>query len=184
MNYYTKKMIGKKFGKLTVISHHSRHKGYNCKCDCGNLAIAKSYMLKSGKHNSCGCIRFNRGVDNPTYQGIEDFSKSHYWLLKYRARRRGMKFNLSMEYLWDLFIQQDRKCKMTSWPLKFGNYYHKIETTASLDRINSKKGYIKGNVQWLHKDINKMKLAKSDEEFINMCRAVSKNFAVNVIAHS
>jgi hypothetical protein len=184
MNKHIKKMIGRKFGKLTIISHHSRERGYNCKCDCGKMTVAKAYMLTHGKHNSCGCVQFNRGTDNPNYRGIDDFSKSHYWLIKYRAIRGGRTFNLSMKYLWELFKNQNRKCKMTGWPLQFGNYYHKIETTASLDRIDSKKGYIKGNVQWLHKDINKMKLNKSDEEFINMCHAVSKNFAVNVIAHS
>ena len=26
--------------------------------------------------------------------------------------------------------------------------------TASLDRIDSTKGYVRGNIQWVHKDIN------------------------------
>lgn len=32
-------MIGKKFNRLTVIEHHSREKGYLCKCECGNTTI-------------------------------------------------------------------------------------------------------------------------------------------------
>lgn len=45
--------------------------------------------------------------------------------------------------------------------------------TASLDRIDSSKGYIEGNVQWVHKRINKMKLDDSDTEFIEWCRLIA-----------
>ena len=46
--------------------------------------------------------------------------------------------------------------------------------TASLDRIDSSKGYIKGNVQWVHKEFNKMKLDLLDKEFIDICKLVHK----------
>jgi hypothetical protein len=48
-------------------------------------------------------------------------------------------------------------------------------TTASVDRIDSSKGYIKGNVQWVHKTINKMKWGYSQGEFIEFCEAVVKH---------
>lgn len=44
--------------------------------------------------------------------------------------------------------------------------------TASLDRINSNLGYEPNNVQWVHKDINKMKLDYNQQYFINMCTYV------------
>lgn len=49
-----------------------------------------------------------------------------------------------------------------------------VSQTASLDRIDSKKPYIEGNVQWVHKIINVMKQSLSDEEFIQYCRTVAK----------
>jgi hypothetical protein len=49
------------------------------------------------------------------------------------------------------------------------------KVTASLDRIDSSKGYVEGNVQWVHKRINIMKNDLSDSEFIEWCRVVSKN---------
>ena len=45
--------------------------------------------------------------------------------------------------------------------------------TASVDRIDSTKGYLKGNVQWVHKSINQMKSNRTDEEFIALCKAVA-----------
>ena len=46
------------------------------------------------------------------------------------------------------------------------------DNTASLDRIDSSKPYIKGNMQWLHKDVNIMKNAYNINYFINMCRII------------
>lgn len=56
-------MIGQKFGKLTVIEfdHTENHRKYwKCKCDCGNIKIARQEHLKEGKVKSCGCIRRGR----------------------------------------------------------------------------------------------------------------------------
>lgn len=54
--------------------------------------------------------------------------------------------------------------------------------TASLDRIDSSKGYIEGNVQWLHKDINRLKINYSDEDLIQICLEIIrwKKVPINV----
>ena len=51
--------------------------------------------------------------------------------------------------------------------------------TASLDRKDSRKGYIKGNVQWLHSDINLMKQGIEQEKFIDMCRLISNRSRID-----
>jgi len=43
---------------------------------------------------------------------------------------------------------------------------------ASLDRIDSDKGYTEGNVVWVYKPINLMKNTFSSEEFINICKLI------------
>ena len=45
--------------------------------------------------------------------------------------------------------------------------------SASLDRIDNTKGYVAGNVQWLHKDINWMKGRFTQPRFLALCRAVA-----------
>lgn len=54
-------MIGKKFGKLTVIEKHEVNKNkkivYKCLCECGGVCYATTQSLKSGHTSSCGCIK-------------------------------------------------------------------------------------------------------------------------------
>jgi len=56
-----KDIIGKKFGKLTVLSYlYSNNRGervHLCKCDCGNTCEVVTSKLISGHTMSCGCIR-------------------------------------------------------------------------------------------------------------------------------
>jgi hypothetical protein len=61
-------------------------------------------------------------------------------------------------------------------PLSFGNKAkdHK-NRTASLDRIDSSKGYTKNNIQWIYKPINSMKRDYTQERFIELCKLVAKN---------
>ena len=56
-----KDVIGKKFGKLTVIGDHSNGKGTNtrmlvCRCECGSVIEVYSTNLYKGHTKSCGCI--------------------------------------------------------------------------------------------------------------------------------
>lgn len=54
----TKSLVGKRFGRLIVLSDFF-NKGYhmcNCKCDCGNTVSVNSQNLKTGFTQSCGCL--------------------------------------------------------------------------------------------------------------------------------
>jgi hypothetical protein len=80
---------------------------------------------------------------------------------------------------WNLFLKQNRKCALSGIEIAFPKAWgarSKTQITASLDRVDSNKGYIIGNVQWVHKQINTMKMDMSDAEFINLCRMVTKNY--------
>lgn len=53
-------MIGKKFGRLTVLdeagSDKKNKKLYRVKCDCGVEKILHGYRLRNGSTISCGCV--------------------------------------------------------------------------------------------------------------------------------
>ena len=55
-------IIGKKFGKLTVIKFipikEREHKSRNvlCRCDCGNFHQVNYSKLINGHTKSCGCL--------------------------------------------------------------------------------------------------------------------------------
>lgn len=55
-------MIGRRFGKLTVIEESSERKNnavcWICKCDCGNISEPiKGTALRDGTTKSCGCLQ-------------------------------------------------------------------------------------------------------------------------------
>ena len=54
-------ITGQKFGKLTAIKNIGSNKKGNalweCKCDCGNIIIAKGIELRFGHILSCGCLK-------------------------------------------------------------------------------------------------------------------------------
>ena len=58
---------------------------------------------------------------------------------------------------------------MTGWPTSLGYG----EQTASLDRIDSHKGYVVGNTQWVHTMVNMCKNKYAHAKFVEMCQAVA-----------
>jgi hypothetical protein len=77
----------------------------------------------------------------------------------------------------NLFLEQDQKCALSGILLEpwiSNNKKQGRRMSASLDRIDSSKGYIVGNVQWVHKDINRLKWDLSQEKFIELCKLVAE----------
>jgi hypothetical protein len=82
-----------------------------------------------------------------------------------------------VEYVWNLFLSQDRKCALSGIPIGFQD---RSGSTASLDRIDNSKGYVIGNVQWVHKDVNIMKHTHSQDYFIGLCATIASHMFQNV----
>lgn len=167
-------LTGKVFGTLTVMRQvESKYRSgvrWECKCSCEDNKIieVQASDLLSKRQKSCGCSRGLKS-QQAKYKEI----RGAYWnSLIYGAKSRNLDFSITQEYAWDIFVNQNRKCPLSGLILYFGKFKSK-EQTASLDRIDSSKGYIEGNVQWVHKDINWMKKNKKDEDFITMCRHVA-----------
>lgn len=97
--------------------------------------------------------------------------------IKSNSIKRGLVFDLDIDYLWELYLKQNKKCKITGVDItiinkNINNNY--ILNTASLDRIDSSKGYEKDNVRWVHKIINSIKSDMSDDELIFLSHLISK----------
>jgi hypothetical protein len=180
-------LTGRTFGYLTVIKMAQTEKSKKsyawraiCKCsNCGNDYVdVHPQALLRGQTTSCGCRRDqylkNTGKNSSNYKGYEDISGKYWGKIEIGARRRGYSFNITIEYAWGLFINQNKKCALSGLPLKFEIANRNIsQTTASLDRINSKLNYIEGNVQWVHKDVNIMKNVFDQDYFINLCELIA-----------
>lgn len=90
---------------------------------------------------------------------------------RYRAKRKGLEFNLELE---DILIPD--KCpylgvKLTSHKLK-GH----LNSHMSLDRVDSSKGYIKGNVEVISYKANMMKQDATKEQLLIFAKNIIRRF--------
>jgi hypothetical protein len=107
------------------------------------------------------------GENNTRWLGYEKISGSYLYQCREGAERRGLIWSITPDQLWAKWVEQDGHCVYTGWKLEHG-------VNASLDRIDSKEGYIPGNIQWVHRDINWMKRDFAESYFLTLCKAVTE----------
>lgn len=181
-------LIGQQFGQLTVLDVRWANEGSGkkptykalCRCSCGTEKEVFTTAVRYGHTSSCGCSREHYkglvGRSSPHFKGHGEIGRSFWTRCEQGAAARGLLFMVSIEYAWDLYLLQDRRCALSGEPIFFGSLTTKAKvaapTTASLDRINPADGYLEGNVQWVHKVVNLMRHTMTVEEFIGWCRTV------------
>lgn len=176
-------LTGKKLNKLLVLRQTSAtrkgHRFWECLCECGKI---KSYSTdhltrKTNPVKSCGCIKFIRGPQHRDWNGYGEIS-GHWWHihltreLSIGNNRHRINVKVTIQQAWKLFLKQKRKCSLSGIELFIDNRSH--HNTASIDRIDSSKGYELSNIQWVHKHINFMKRDFTMDYFIDMCKKVVK----------
>lgn len=192
-------LLGKKFGHLTLIGYNKEeHYKWKFKCDCGNTCFTTLDAVQNGLKKTCSSINcqyhtqiMSRKSNMFSSESISTFesnlleqlspapsippifnandnsiniNKKWQSLLK-SARYREIPVEISKEDMEHLYNYQNRRCALTKIPLN--------TKTASLDRINSQKGYVNGNVQWIFSMVNMSKLFFDQNYFINMCNRIS-----------
>lgn len=172
-----KDLTNQEFDRLTVLRENGRYNRriiWECQCKCGNIVNVKGENLRQGITTSCGCFH-SEVISARMWKGHGEISQTFWSAIVKSADRREIAFEINVEYAWQLFLEQDRKCKLSGVQLCLQRSYGNSLHTASLDRIDNTKGYITGNVQWLHKDVNKMKNIFSQGDFIEWCQKIAKN---------
>lgn len=98
-----------------------------------------------------------------------------------KARNRTKEFNIIDQDLFDLWEKQNGQCAYTKLPLlATANQFN----TLSLDRVDSNKGYVVGNIQLVCTAINKMKQEYAEEVFILFCQLVTQNSKLTELPES
>jgi hypothetical protein len=158
------------FGEWTVIErgeHINNRIMWVCRCSCGTIKNIDSRNLIRGATIACGAKLRHQGIF--AYEEIS----ARYWASVLRgAKARGWEVQVTIEEVWALFLEQERRCPICGEILFFTP--DGLGGTASLDRIDSSKGYIPGNVRWVHKDINIMRRKMDDQTFFRIIRKVYK----------
>lgn len=100
--------------------------------------------------------------------------------IKRGADDRNLEFCITPKVVYSKFVEQGGRCALSGCPIflnpKLGDNH---KQTASLDRIDSTKGYLLDNIQWVHKDINMLKRNFGEECFRSMCLAVAKTIELD-----
>jgi hypothetical protein len=163
---------GTRLGKWTVLDGDPiwKPKGYVhflCKCDCGTEREVAAQNLQREISTNCGCER--RPVN---FTGAGSLSGAYFARLKRGAKSRGLLFDITVEQAVGIFTG---KCALSDRTITLNRHIRKYGQTASLDRIDSSRGYTIDNIQWIHKDLNVMKRDFNNDYFVQMCKAVANN---------
>lgn len=147
---------------------------FYCSLSCAGKA---DYRNNPSKINKCkGNIAFLKGYQN---NRLDEYSQFKYHASKARSRSkiRGEKSDLDVQYLKQLWESQNGICPYTGIKMEISRTSQdedvkKTPTKASLDRINPKIGYIKGNVEFVCYCINVMKNDFTKEETLEFIKKI------------
>lgn len=179
--------VGNRYGRLFIIMDRPNNDPSNrwlCLCDCGKqFDCSSSFLFKGRDVKSCGCVVSATGRPRDAWTGCGEISDFEFSYLRWVAKQRlqGTKphtavFTVTKEYLLDLFLDQGQLCAESGLPIYFAKTDRELRAgaqSASLDRIDSNKGYVPGNVQWVHKHVNYIKLDNTRERFLEICTAIA-----------
>lgn len=126
------------------IVNNRKEKVFKCQY-CGESDPNK---FSSGSSKTCNKCKSRKRKERE----MENVTK---WLLSktlINSNKKGLENNLDMVYLEEILNKQENKCYYTHLPFKSDEF-----NSPSVDRIDSSKGYIKGNVVICRAGINIMK---------------------------
>ena len=155
---------GKEWRVATAISRMgTRKKKYNfCSDCCASLSNSQKRAIMKDKIE---------GYKEKLYKEKRESrirNIQHYMWSK--ARQRAIKNG------WDFTIEESdvvipEKCPILEIPLEWGTQ-GKYEHSPSLDRIDTTKGYVKGNVWVISKKANSMKNSATFDELQKFCKNI------------
>jgi len=91
---------------------------------------------------------------------------------KKRNGEYSKEWTLTQDYLEQIAQAQGGLCAISGQVLVFHPETRRNSRTASIDRLNNKKGYVPGNVRWVHTDINQMRRGLSDQKLFELCQMI------------
>jgi hypothetical protein len=145
----------------------NKKRGSDNYCSLSCSSIVNHKQLKSGAQNSKYLIGVTKA---DKYTGLRE----HYRRAKYRSQE----VNITLDDLLEQWLKQDGVCPYTGAKL-----IHPIRIKdegliymASLDRIDSNIGYVKGNIQFISAAANLAKNNMTHEQMIEFCRLICNNW--------
>lgn len=128
---------------------------------------SQNYYRRNREH----IIKRNRIYKDANVPLYRRDMKSYLRYILGKARlRKQHEFNITPEDLYELWDKQNGLCAYSKKPLN--NIANHLQRT-SLDRIDSKIGYVKENIQLVTYAVNKMKQEFSEGDFLELCFSIT-----------
>ena len=166
---------GEKIDRMTILGLSRKTKSgryWKCQCECGGVKeITSSNLIRRAGTKSCDECSYGPSWNS---KWVGEISGEFWAHIKGAAKSRNRQVLVSPNQAWELFLKQNRKCALTGIEIKFSKNWKNKDCTASLDRIDSSKDYTIDNIQWVHKDINRIKSNFPEDVFIRWCNLVSE----------
>lgn len=134
------------------------------------------WELISGCCTDCARIKHSQlRRTSPLYTAeLKVFAAKNINSMKGRTSIIARALSITQDDLINLYLQQEGKCALTGVTMNLNRVVGRENNfKASVDRIDSRFGYIACNIQWLCWAVNKMKQTLSQREFITWCSAVA-----------
>lgn len=163
---------GDVFGLWIIINESEKkdnERSFLCQCKCGRQSKVKVSYLVNGKSKRCSYCN----AHSKRYYSTDEIPIQQWRQIVTNARKRKIKIDITAKQAYELFLKQNKQCALSGQSIRFALYAGDVyNANASLDRIDPKKPYEIGNIQWVHKDINRMKNIFEQSYFVKICKLI------------
>lgn len=170
--------IGKKFSRLTVIGDSDkRRKGgrryWFFRCDCGTVKEQAAAKVVAGDIRSCGCLKREavKAANSKYEDPLQKWRNALAQQYRCHAAERGLEFALTSVDVSDLCRKPCVYCGRMNVS-QASKHYKGMLPHNGIDRVDSRIGYVLGNVVTCCKACNIMKQRMSVDEFMSHLRLI------------
>ena len=146
------KLIGQRFGRLTVIERAENDKNgqarWKCHCDCGNDIVILGCSLLAGRTKSCGCLHREISAQRTTKHGMANSKLYGTWK---GIKRRCLNTNAPNYKHYGgrgITICEEWRNDFQAFYDYVSKLEHFGEEGYTLDRINNDGNYEPNNLRW------------------------------------